>query len=251
MSQYSTQFFENIRGGSQSSAEIILSILRTHATFSSVVDIGCGPASWLSAAAQVFQIAPEEALGIDGPYSAGMHAGKPGRFQYQDLTAPLQLPRRFDLAICVEVAEHLPEKRASSLVNEICMASDVVVFGAAIPGQGGTGHVNEQWPSYWMARFSEEDFAALDAFRPAVWSDSLVAPWYAQNTFLFVRRGHALADVLHAAEVLDPDDWKLKMVHPGILELSACETAGASRLLKALPRTLSNSIRRRLPGFRR
>jgi hypothetical protein len=32
---------------------------------------------------------------------------------------------------------------------------EVVLFSAAIPFQGGVGHINEQWPDYWVKYFSK------------------------------------------------------------------------------------------------
>ena len=66
---------------------------------------------------------------------------------------PLRIGRRFDLVNCLEVAEHLDASRADSFVDDLCALGDVVVFSAAIPGQGGTHHVNEQFQSYWQERF--------------------------------------------------------------------------------------------------
>jgi hypothetical protein len=51
--------------------------------------------------------------------------------------------KRFDLAISLEVAEHLPEGSAGALVSTLIEAAPVVVFSAAIKGQSGTNHINE------------------------------------------------------------------------------------------------------------
>jgi len=68
-----------------------------------------------------------------------------------DLRLPLDLGgRTFDLVLCIEVAEHLPESAADTLCDTIALhANHLVVFTAAPPGQGGTGHINCQPPCYW------------------------------------------------------------------------------------------------------
>src|SRR5438034_7185725 len=52
---------------------------------------------------------------------------------------------------------------------------------------GGTHHINEQWPSYWIAFFQENGFQALDCIRPSIWNNEKVAWWYAQNMFAFIK----------------------------------------------------------------
>src|SRR5262249_14104781 len=89
-----------------------------------------------------------------------------------DISKPLDCERRFDLAICLEVAEHLPSDCAADLVTNLCNAADVVLFSAATPGQGGTRHINEQRPSYWSHLFSRNGYRCLDAIRPIIWTES-------------------------------------------------------------------------------
>ena len=70
-----------------------------------------------------------------------------------DLQQPLDLERTFSLVLCIEVAEHLPESAADTLCDTIAHhAGNIVVFTAAPPGQGGTGHINCQPPNYWRAK---------------------------------------------------------------------------------------------------
>jgi hypothetical protein len=93
----------------------------------------------------------------------------------------------FDLLICMEVAEHLALDRSRSLISDLCKHSDVILFSAAIPMQGGFGHVNEQWQSYWAKLFIEENFLPFDLVRPLVWHNPKVEIWYRQNVLVFVR----------------------------------------------------------------
>ena len=93
---------------------------------------------------------------------------------------------RFDLAITLEVAEHLPPERAAGFVEELCTLAPIVLFSAAIPDQGGTHHLNEQWPEYWVAEFSRLNYRPIDAIRPRIWTDPEIYWWYRQNCLLFV-----------------------------------------------------------------
>jgi hypothetical protein len=94
----------------------------------------------------------------------------------------------FDLAVCLEVAEHLAPQSARSLIISLTQLAPAALFSAAIPSQGGEHHVNEQWPQYWTDIFAQHDFVCYDALRPRLWSNPAVAWWYAQNMLLFVKR---------------------------------------------------------------
>jgi hypothetical protein len=113
---------------------------------------------------------------------------KKSEFLRKDLALPLDLQERFDVAMSLEVAEHLPAEFAASFVSNLTQLSDVIIFGAAIPGQGGTNHVNERWPSYWVALFEKLGFLCFDVLRGDMWYDDRVEWWYRQNTFVFVNR---------------------------------------------------------------
>ena len=101
----------------------------------------------------------------------------------------LKLNDAFDLAISMEVAEHLPERCAEPFVESLTRLADVVLFSAAVPFQGGIGHVNEQWGSYWVALFRNRGYTAVDIIRKRIWNDDQIPYWYRQNTLLFVKDG--------------------------------------------------------------
>jgi hypothetical protein len=97
------------------------------------------------------------------------------------------LGRRFDVAFCLEVGEHLNETAAPVLVSALVAHTDVIWFSAAIPGQVGQHHVNCRWPDYWQSLFNEAGFACSDAIRWRLWDDERIEPWYRQNLFLATR----------------------------------------------------------------
>jgi SAM-dependent methyltransferase len=186
VSIYGRDFFEKINPDSLQSANVIVTILMDILHPQSVVDIGCGTGSWLS----VFKKSGvNKILGIDGIYVGMMpHQIDKDEFISLDLRKPFTLPETFDLALCLEVAEHLPPRSAHNLVNSLVGISQVILFSAAVPGQGGVHHVNEQWPEYWEKLFSEADYTLLDPIRPLIWQDPRVAWYYRQNCLLFVKR---------------------------------------------------------------
>jgi hypothetical protein len=89
-----------------------------------------------------------------------------------------------------------------------------VLFSAAVPFQGGTGHVNEQWPEYWVEHFARGGFAVIDGVRKAIWQESDVAAYYAQNTLLFADRAHAARMPSLSRELERTVTSQLSLVHP-------------------------------------
>lgn len=144
----------------------------------SVLDVGCGKGEWVDA----FRKA-----GVDNSF--GVDISPPNRigFVRHDLAEPLSLPGKFDLVLCLETGEHLPEDAADTLVNTIAHhANHYVVFGAAVPGQAGTGHINCQTPEWWHAKFAAYGFEARDTLRPLI-QHPAVSAWYRDNTWVLVR----------------------------------------------------------------
>jgi len=218
MSVYSHQFFDQQSAGSLASAHVVLKVLFDIAPFKSVVDIGCGLAPWLRAAKD---FGVNYAVGLDGDYVDRKRLlVEPVCFRPCDLEA--EDPRRvvgddglFELAICMEVAEHLSARRAPAFVTELCGLSDLVLFSAAIPGQGGTNHVNEQWPEYWAAMFANNSFVCFDVLRPCLWSHEECEWWYIQNALLFAKRDTKASGI--AARLGPPAVSPMPLVHPRML----------------------------------
>ncbi len=104
---------------------------------------------------------------------------------------PAAVDRKFDLAYCFEVGEHLAPEAGDRLVAFLARLAPLVVFSAAAPGQGGTGHVNEQPVAYWIERFEAQGLRYDDdATRTA--TEALgaagVAPWFGKNLLIFATR---------------------------------------------------------------
>lgn len=175
-------------------ADIIVPFIIEIFSPASVVDIGCGIGTWL----KVFkENGVADILGIDGH-----HVSDTGRllipgenFVAKDLKVISfgEFKKKFDMALCLEVAEHLKEEYADNLVAALCSFSDVIVFSAAMPGQTGENHLNEQYPTYWSKKFLDRGFVFVDLIRSKFWNVSEIEWWYRQNAFIVVKSSLAAA----------------------------------------------------------
>lgn len=225
MSRYTEEFYRRQREGARRSAKEIVPLVLELVRPQSIVDVGCGVGAWLA----VFkEHGVEDVCGIDGEYVLPSLLEIPKeQFISANLSERVHLDRRFDLVVSLEVAEHLPEASAGTFVESLTSLGDVVLFSAAIPCQGGTGHVNEQWSEYWVRRFAEYRYVVIDGVRRAIWGNENVEWWYAQNTLIFatppalerspaLRRAHELTvasqlSVVHPRKYREMADWLLRL----------------------------------------
>ena len=149
-----------------------------------MLDVGAGTGNWLYAARRE---GIQDVLGLDGAADDRGVWVDSTVIRTVDLRSPFDLGRRFDAAICLEVAEHLPQEAARTLISSICSHADLIFFSAAAPGQHGEAHLNCQWPAYWQALFNEFGYVGHDDLRGLMWNDSHIEPWYRQNVFSVVR----------------------------------------------------------------
>jgi SAM-dependent methyltransferase len=209
---YSRKFYEAQEHDSIRSAELIVPIVNDLIRPNSVVDVGCGTGTWLS----VFQkLGVQDVIGIDGDWVEPRSLRiPPERFHVADLSGPTTLERKFDLVISLEVAEHLPASSAATFVDSLVSLGPVVLFSAAIPHQGGTHHVNEQWPEYWVRLFELRGYLVIDCIRRRVWNNPEVQWWYAQNTFIFATDARLQESPLLTHERESTHRSQLALVHP-------------------------------------
>lgn len=244
---YDHTFYSGQVAGSMRSAGHIVAAIQQLVKPRSVVDVGCGPGAWLSA---FVEVGVTDVIGLDGAHVRKQDLLiSPEHFVALDLRESVTLGRTFDLTICLEVGEHLPQDAAPTLVGTLTSLSSYVLFSAAIPGQGGHGHVNEQWQDWWAHLFANEGFAAVDCIRPLIWDELAVDSWYVQNIILYVRRD--VLDERADLRTIDPLP-SLAVVHPrtymGAIERELSLGDIVHRFLPAL----SKSVRHRvLNGARR
>ncbi|PKN16008.1 MAG: hypothetical protein CVU66_02480 [Deltaproteobacteria bacterium HGW-Deltaproteobacteria-23] len=186
MSIYDSAFYLHRDAKTRYAAETVLSCVRELLPeINSAVDIGCGVGTWLSV---LSDWGINTIQGVDGQWVETAQLVIPETafkaLDFSELNS-FMLSRSFDLAICLEVAEHITADRAAEFVGALTELSDVILFSAAIPGQDGIGHVNEQWPEYWVRLFSDHDYHVYDFIRPRIWEDENIPWWYRQNILLF------------------------------------------------------------------
>ena len=216
-SLYSPQFFAEQAPGSLDSARAVVPIIMEAVTCRSVIDIGCGVGTWLSV---FLENGVTDIQGIDGPYVDVETLLIPrDRFVKADLAEALpRLERTFDVALCLEVAEHLPASSSKKLVQALTSYSPIVVFSASVPFQEGTGHINEQWLEYWIQCFSQSGYVPIDYLRPKIWHNPAVEWWYAQNTIFYVdERALAKYPQLQAAQNIGWGGTPFSLIHPKFL----------------------------------
>lgn len=250
MSQYTTTFYENQSDGSYRAARTILPAVLELTRPRTLVDVGCGVGTWLAAG---LELGVERAVGYEGDWVRSHMLKHPGvELRTHDLEQPIRSEERFDLAMSLEVAEHLTEARARSFVADLCGLSDQVFFGAAVPGQGGVNHLNEQWQDYWVELFAEHGYRAVDAVRPNFWSDGSLPIHYRQNPFLFLSDPAWERFVQADGAPADLTPWPVKLVHPDMhldkMTISAAPpTVGEIvRSVAQLPGAVARSLRSRM-----
>jgi SAM-dependent methyltransferase len=240
---YDPQFYSCYRDAShQSALEVVPHILELFHP-KSVVDVGCGIGTWLKA----FQDnGIKDLQGVDGDYvQADQFMIPGGRFLPKDLRKELRLDRTFDLAISLEVGEHLPASRAGSFVEDLTRCAPVVLFSAAIPYQRGTDHINEQWPEYWAEKFAAQGYQAVDCVRDLVWANRSVDYYYAQNLIAYVRKDvlDQFPAITEAAKRTNPQS--LSRVHPEKwIYAHDPQHAGLRFVIQAIPHAIPKLFRK-------
>ena len=181
---YDENFYRMQKDGSYRSATIILPVLMKYVRPRNVIDIGCGVGTWLA----VWKNFGAEVHGLDGDYVDRSQLFIPAEnFHPANLEERFSINAKFDLVETLEVAEHLTPARADSFVEDLTKLGDVILFSAAIAGQGGNNHVNEQMQSYWAEKFLRLGYVGIDCIRPQVWNNRQIESWYRQNVIVYVK----------------------------------------------------------------
>lgn len=209
---YNTLLSANTDARIAAARTILTPLFQTFAP-ASVLDVGCGLGAWLQVAKE---LGANTVQGVDGPWIDTSTLTIPAaNFLAQSLDTPLSLDHQFDLVMSLEVAEHVSPTAADTFVESLTRHGDIILFSAAIPYQGGQGHINEQWPGYWASKFLDRGYQTIDAIRPMIWSDERVFWWLRQNVLLFMNQT-ALERFPDFAEETVDDFNSLAMVHPAL-----------------------------------
>ncbi|MBV9860322.1 MAG: methyltransferase domain-containing protein [Alphaproteobacteria bacterium] len=211
MYAYGKDFYRLLGSFALRSAQSVIPKLGAIVPVRSAVDFGCGHGAWL----RVWRDCGAAVIGVDGPYvDRDRLLIDPAEFRAADLAGPIALGRRFDLVQSLEVAEHLPPDKADQFTDTLVAHGGLILFSAAVPGQGGENHVNERPLEYWRRLFAARNYAPIDYLRPLIRRDSSIQLWYRCNMVLYAaaERFDSLPAELRACRV--PDDRSLAQYWP-------------------------------------
>ena len=238
---YERDYFIARQHGWTASAAAVVPVLLALFAIRSVVEVGCGTGNLLAA---FRRLGVADVLGLDGPnVPRDLLCIPPETVRTWALDQLAPLPRQFDLACSLEVAEHLPQAAAEDFVRLLATAAPVVLFGAAIPGQGGPGHVNEQRQSWWADLFAQHGYVPVDCIRPAVWAVPGMEWYYAQNILVYCRPDLCPAGYAPVAARLYLDLVDERVAAP--LRRGPDSITGAVRALGRDGRALGRALARR------
>lgn len=212
----------------RASAAAIVPIINDLFHPESVIDLGCGAGDWLSVWSE---IAGCSIRGFDGAWvPKSSLCIQSSSFNTAEFCTKVPDLGSADLAMCLEVAEHVPDITGKEFVAALCQAAPIVVWSAAVPGQGGYGHINERYQDYWVREFAGHGFKPFDLIRPQIWMNSAVSWWYQQNLLIFasesaIQRFQLAAcpmtvSIVHPAlyeQNRDPKNYSFRKMIPNIL----------------------------------
>ena len=248
--RYDRQFYEARCDGSLKSARAIVPIILHYFSVKSVIDIGCGIGTWL----KVFEEnGVPDILGIDGPHiDQNMLIIPAEKFLVADLRNQSDIPGGYDLAVSLEVAEHLPEELSTDFVIRLTAAAPIVLFSAAVPGQPGIEHINTQWQDYWRTIFRDRSYVALDLVRPIIWGRQDVDYWYQQNTIIYC---HDTIVAAHSGLPWAFEKTSLNIIHPELYEkimqeyeqtIKNLSNPSLGNVIRSIPTLAIKTLRQRL-----
>lgn len=229
-------------------AKEIIPVILNFCKPNSILDAGCGLGTWLQVFLEDYKI--KDILGIDRfrPDYKQLYISHE-YYKTSDLRNGFDLGRKFDLLLCLEVAEHLPEQSSDKLIHSLCSHSDDIVFSAAIPGQGGQNHYNEQWPEYWEKKFKSHGFKKNDCIRQYIWDNTDIEIWYRQNMYFYSKRSiDGLASNTDFSPIVHPDYWTKKIAKIADLQSEIdgfnLGEAGIKRSFSAFLNSIKNKLKK-------
>lgn len=237
MNIYDSKFYNTYKDASLNSANELVPIFIKLFNPQSVLDVGCGIGTWLK---QFDEAGIHDYNGVEGPYvKKEFFIANKEKLIFRDLRNEINLNRKYDLVISLEVAEHIEPECADVFLNNLVKHSDTIIMSAAIPYQGGTFHVNEQWPEYWIDKMKKKGYEVYDILRPIIWYNSKIDYYYRQNVLLFSNnkefQNYKTLDQIYS--IVHPIKW---------LESQDHKRQSLKFLLKSLPYSIYNAIKNRI-----
>lgn len=209
---YTEKFYKTQQDSSLRSAESVLPIVFSkYGTPDSMIDIGSGSGPWSKVA---LELGVSKVSCIEGDWIKDLPTFiSKSHFRYFDLEKPLDIKEKYELLICLEVAEHISKARAKTFIQDLCKLSDLILFSAAIPGQSGTNHINEKWLSDWASDFSKFNYGVIDDIRAVIWNIPEIDDWYKQNIVIFKKNTNNLSTVNNVLDFVHPNIYKTRNIN--------------------------------------
>jgi hypothetical protein len=226
---YTSEFYETYKSISLEYADKLISVLLQYYQPKSVIDFGCGIATWLN----VFNdkgIPKESLYGIEGDWVKSAAKSLEGfNLILHDISKYKKFNIKTDLAMSLEVAEHVPEKSSDTFVDMITECSDTIMFGAAFKDQPGTGHINCKYPREWGELFKDKGYKVFDLFRPELWGPNKGGFYYVQNTFLYTKN-EELITTFKDNHIFELNNlWFMDCMHPELHRILLRDALGDKR----------------------
>lgn len=225
---------------SLNSAKEIVPLFLSYFKPDNVLDVGCGLGTWL----KVFEDHKCDVFGIDGDYviTEDLIIGR-NKFKDYDLNVKFDLKKKFDLVTSLEVAEHILPENAEAFIHSLCKHGDLVLFSAAIPGQEGTLHFNEQYNDYWINLFSQNDYQCIDFLRHKIWNNKNISWWYRQNILIFIKNCE-IKNPLYNLITKEKSEFQNSYVHPELFAYKSNKALNLEKLLNSPTQLLKYYLQR-------
>jgi trans-aconitate methyltransferase len=184
---YDDEYYDrDVEGPASHAAPIIAESIIERFSPRTLIDVGCGTGAMMAA----FKERGVVVEGLDYSAAAVKRCSARGltvtRFDIENAVGSPN--KTFDIAISMEVAEHLPESKAEKFVHLLSRLAPTILCTAAGPGQGGTDHVNLKPKQYWIDLFRKEGANFDDrstTILAARWAQNNVADFYHSNLMIF------------------------------------------------------------------
>lgn len=151
----------------------------------SCLDVGCGTGVLLDF---MSFSGVEEVFGIDG-INSDSTVLRPEQYAREDIEQELDVGRKYDLVMCLEVVEHVKPDSTDIVIKNIDRhASDLIIFSMAEPGQPGNGHINCLTISEVLDKWAEHGWYPILSDTLAVRALSSLS-WFRRNLVVLKRSG--------------------------------------------------------------
>lgn len=212
--RYESSFYRAVADRAEAAAELVVEIIRRYFSVRTLSDVGCGSGTWIRPFLNQGAL-HVEAFDLPAAWDSAKNSLRDDprvRFTAVDFESGAPALEKSDLVLCLEVLEHLSSDSAMRVLDALTANSDLIVFSAAQPGQGGTHHINERPLTYWLQRFEAAGFAAFDIFRPELIRRTDVPRYYSLNLFALARIGttshEALTAHISPLNPVNPPDFR-------------------------------------------